>query len=115
MRRLWVAAIDSTTGAVDPSHPAIYLEGQENTPNMRGFWALASCTSSVPAGTDAGAGNACGAGFECCSGFCEQGQCVDVSQVACTGIGGSCTTSSDCCNAGLVSCLDGTCEAPAPK
>jgi hypothetical protein len=112
MRRLWVAAIDTTTGAVDPSHPAIYLEGQEDTPNMRGFWALASCTSSVPAGTS---GGACGAGFECCSGFCEQGQCVDVSQIACVGVGGACGSASDCCNAGAVSCVAGVCTAPAPK
>jgi hypothetical protein len=112
MRRLWVAAIDTTTGALDPSHPAIYLEGQEDTPNMRGFWALASCTSTVPAGTS---GGACGAGFECCSGFCEKGQCVDVSQIACVGIGGACGTSSDCCNAGAVSCTNGVCATPLPK
>jgi hypothetical protein len=112
MRRLWVAAIDTTLGTVDPSHPAIYLEGQEATPNMRGFWALASCTASVPPGTP---GGACGAGFECCSGFCEQGQCVDVSQVSCAGAGGACTQTSDCCNAGAVSCMNGTCAPPTPK
>jgi hypothetical protein len=112
MRRLWVAAVDTATGATDPSHPAIFLEGQENTPNMRGFWALASCTSSVPAGT---AGGACGAGFECCSGFCEQGQCVDVSQISCVGVGGACGSTSDCCNAGPVSCNGGVCSTNAPK
>jgi hypothetical protein len=121
MRRLWVAAVDPTLGTIDPSHPAIYLEGQEDTPNMRGFWALASCTASVSAGgsgDDGGApdaGGACGAGFECCSGFCEQGVCVDVSTVACVGAGGTCVQTSDCCNAGPVQCLGGTCGTEAPK
>jgi hypothetical protein len=109
MRRLWVAAVDPTTGAPDPSHPAIYLEGQEDTPNMRGFWALSSCTATVPAGTP---GGACGAGFECCSGFCEQGVCVDVSQVACASIGDTCTTSANCCNGELVTCTAGVCAPP---
>ncbi len=119
MRRLWVAAIDPTIGTVDPSHPAIYLEGQEDTPNMRGFWALSSCTASAPAGSDGGTttdgGAACGAGFECCSGFCEKGQCVDVSQIACAGIGDACTQTSDCCNAGPVTCVGGTCAAPIAR
>jgi hypothetical protein len=119
MRRLWVAAIDSTTGAPDPSHPAIYLEGQEDTPNMRGFWALASCTASASSSdADAGVpdgGTACTAGFECCSGFCENGQCVNVSQIACVGAGGACTQTSDCCNAGPITCAGGICQAMAPK
>ena len=126
MRRLWVAAVDTTLGTIDPSHPAIYLEGQEDTPNMRGFWALSSCTASAGSGAggasggdgaaDAGSGvAACGAGFECCSGFCEKGVCVDVSTVACVGVGGSCTQTSDCCNAGAVQCLGGLCATEAPK
>ena len=85
---------------------------------MRGFWALATCTATAPAGAPTGradAGGTCGAGFECCSGFCENGQCVDVSQVACAGAGGSCTQTSDCCNAGPVSCVAGMCQALPPK
>jgi hypothetical protein len=108
-RRLWVAAVNPTIGTVDPSHPAIYLEGQEDTPNMRGFWTLASCIATPPAGSDAGA--ACTAGFQCCSGFCTNGQCVDITTVACTGVGGSCTTSADCCNSSVVSCNGGVCGA----
>jgi hypothetical protein len=107
-RRLWVTPIDTTIGTTDPSHPAIYLEGQEDRPNMRGFWALASCTSSVPPGTP---GGACGAGFECCSGFCNQGSCVDVSKIACAGVGDSCTTAADCCNSQSVACVGGVCTA----
>ncbi len=104
-KRLWVAAIDKT-GAADPSHPAFYLEGQEeNTTNMRGFWALAACTPTK-------GGGACAAGFECCSGFCDQGQCVDVSQVACKGDGESCSVPADCCNNAVVDCLNGKCTVP---
>jgi hypothetical protein len=120
-RRLWVAAVDTKVGTIDPSHPAIYLEGQEDTPNMRGFWTLASCIQTPSAATDAGAavdaspGNgSCTNGFECCSGFCEQGVCVDVSKVSCVGVGGSCTSSSDCCNSGQVTCLGGQCAANRP-
>jgi hypothetical protein len=110
-RRLWVAAVDPTVGAVDPSHPAIYLEGQEDTPNMRGFWTLAACIAAPPPGSDAGA--TCTAGFQCCSGFCDAGQCVNLTTVACAGVGGACTTGADCCNASVVSCNDGTCSGVA--
>jgi hypothetical protein len=118
-RRLWVAAVDTTLGAVDPSHPAIYLEGQENTPNMRGFWTLASCiptpgTSADDAGAGPDAGG-CTNGFECCSGFCQQGVCVDVSKVSCVGVGGSCTSTGDCCNPGMVQCNSGVCIARIPR
>jgi hypothetical protein len=106
-RRLWVAAVDTTIGAIDPSHPAFYLEGQEDTPNMRGFWANAVCTATAPAGSPP---NACSAGYECCSGFCINKVCVDPSTVACAGIGESCTTAADCCNPDAVSCVSGKCK-----
>jgi hypothetical protein len=120
-RRLWVAAIDGTPGATDPSHPGFYLEGQEDTPNMRGFWTLASCTATPPAGSgnpDGGvSGGSCQAGFECCSGFCDRGVCVDVSTVACQPIGGKCVTDVDCCNgaSGSVRCAAGVCTTTIPK
>jgi hypothetical protein len=140
-RRLWVAAVDTVIGTVDPSHPAIYLEGQDPTPNMRAFWTLASCipTPGAPSGggldggvavdagktggdaggktADAGApdgGSACTSGFQCCSGFCENGQCVDVSTVACVGSGGACATGSDCCNPSVVECAKGACTVKPP-
>jgi hypothetical protein len=139
-RRLWVAAVDTTLGTVDPSHPAIFLEGQEDTPNMRAFWTLASCiaTPGAPGGgasdagvtsdaaaKDAGSSDAGGAsdagsaactnGFQCCSGFCENGQCVDVSAVACVGAGGGCASTTDCCNPSVVDCAAGVCTAKAPQ
>ncbi len=105
-KRLWVAAIDKVTGATDPSHPAFFLEGQEiTTMNMRGFWALAACTPTA-------GGGACSGGFECCSGFCDQGVCIDVSQVTCKATGESCTMSSDCCNNPSVQCQGGICKSP---
>jgi mono/diheme cytochrome c family protein len=138
-RRLWVAAVDTTIGTVDPSHPAIYLEGQDPTPNMRAFWTLASCiaTPGAPSSTgldggtpldagkpssdaakaDAGAadgGTQCTNGFQCCSGFCEGGQCVDVSTLACVGTGGACSTGSDCCNPSVVACDKGACTVKPP-
>jgi hypothetical protein len=109
-RRLWVAAVDESIGTVDPSHPAIYLEGQDDTPNMRGFWALAACIATPSHGGDA----ACTNGFECCSGFCENGQCAGVATVTCTGVGGACVTAADCCNSPVVTCDHGSCVPPAP-
>jgi len=126
-RRLWVTAVDATLGTTDPSHPAFYLEGQDNTPNMRGFWTLAACiptrsaggAASVDAGAvatvDAGAGPdagvTCTNGFDCCSGFCQNGMCVDVTAEACAGLGGRCSTTSDCCNSSAVTCTGGICAA----
>jgi hypothetical protein len=112
-RRLWVAAIDGDIKTVDPSHPAFYLEGQENTPNMRGFWALAQCIQTPPPGDK---GMMCKANFECCSGFCVEGVCVDKQTEACAGIGEACATVGECCNAAAVSCVDKHCKVrPPPK
>lgn len=106
-KRLWVAAIDKTTNTVDSSHPAFFLEGQEETTtNMRGFWALAACIPTK-------GGGSCQAGFECCSGFCDQGVCVDVNQFTCAPLGNSCQTAADCCNDDKVTCIDNMC-AVAP-
>jgi len=107
-RRLWVAAVDQKLGKVDPSHPAFYVEGQnDETPNMRGFWALAKCIETPkPPET----GPACSAGFECCSGFCVDGQCVDKTSLSCVGVGDACSTSRDCCNGALTDCRDGVCR-----
>jgi len=107
-RRLWVAAVDQKLGKVDPSHPAFYVEGQnDETPNMRGFWALAKCIETPKAPEK---GPACTAGFECCSGFCVDGQCVDKTSLSCAGVGAACTAASDCCNGALTDCVSGKCS-----
>jgi hypothetical protein len=121
-RRLWVAPVDTTIGTTDPSHPAIYLEGQEATPNMRGFWTLAGCipTAAMAADDDAGivgppVGTVCVNGFDCCSGFCENSMCIEPNQLACVGLGGKCTQTGDCCNSPLVQCLEGVCAVPVSR
>lgn len=111
-KRLWIAAIDKATGTTDPSHPAFFLEGQElDTMNMRGFWALASCKSAAVSQGD-GAEGTCAAGFECCSGFCDQGKCIDVTEIACRAIGEACVETSDCCNSPTIQCVGGKCVSP---
>jgi hypothetical protein len=117
-KRLWVAAIDKTTGAADPSHPPFFVEGQdENRLNMRGFWALAEC---IPTGS-----GQCSAGFQCCSGFCgPNGICVDIGNTVptCTVLGGMCPMDGPdggaplpCCGAPTVQCISGTCQIPISR
>jgi len=106
-RRLWVAAVDQKLGTVDPSHPAFYVEGQDDTPNMRGFWALAQCIATP---TPPAKGDMCTAGFQCCSGFCVDGQCVDKSKLACAGVGEACASAGDCCNKAATDCVDNVCR-----
>jgi hypothetical protein len=107
-KRLWVAAIDRDPApGKDPSHPAFFLEGQdETTTNMRGFWALSACVPTA-------GGGGCSAGFECCSGFCDQGQCVTPQTFSCVGVGQTCASGADCCNQGVVGCVGAVC-APMP-
>jgi hypothetical protein len=109
-KRLWVAAIDkSPTPGADPSHPAFFLEGQnEATTNMRGFWALSACIPTQ-------GGGACMNGFECCSGFCDEGVCVTPQTLACMGVGGACTADTDCCNDAVVTCVNGACTPMTQK
>jgi hypothetical protein len=107
-RRLWVAAVDEKLGKVDPSHPAFYIEGQnDETPNMRGFWALAKCIETPKPPQK---GPSCTANFECCSGFCVDGQCVDTTSLSCAGVGDECRVDRDCCNSGSTECKDGRCS-----
>ena len=112
-KRLWVAAIDKNPApGADPSHPAFFLEGQdETTTNMRGFWALSACVPAVVVG----GGGACSAGFECCSGFCDTGLCVTPQTFTCVGVGGACKASGDCCNETVVGCVNAVCAPSPPK
>jgi hypothetical protein len=113
-RRLWVAALSKSeldalragTFTGDPSRPPFYLDGQTDVPNMRGFWALAACIPTPTTGTQ---GQSCTAGVECCSGFCDDGQCVEPSRLACVPVQGACITAADCCNTGSVQCRNGAC------
>jgi hypothetical protein len=112
-KKLWVAAIDATTGEIDPSHPAFYLPGQELTAgNMRGFWVVDPCE---------GLGSGCATGEECCSGFCRPDGdggalvCSNKPSGACSQDLESCTTNADCCDAPSgETCTNGRCAKPAP-
>jgi hypothetical protein len=111
-KQLWVAAIDATVGTTDPSHPAFWLPGQDQTTaNMFGDWSLAPCKTTQ---SDAGP-QTCETGFECCSGFCRDmgngSVCTD-NPGGCHQLGEACSVSSDCCNAGTaLGCLAGICQS----
>jgi hypothetical protein len=110
--KLWVAAIDrNPTAGQDASHPAFYLDGQEQiSDNLRGFWVLNPCQQD---------GSGCQSGDECCGGYClangEGGAqtCGSVAQ-GCAQDLDKCTTASDCCDANA-QCINGRCAAPAPQ
>jgi hypothetical protein len=120
-KKLWVAAIDIQnpenpyTKALDLTHPAFYLEGQElASGNMRGFWSLDPCQAN---------GQSCLTGDECCSGFCRQTNGPDggtifacVPPAGCAQEGEKCTTAADCCGAQAgTQCIAGYCATPAAQ
>jgi hypothetical protein len=113
-KKLWVAAIDiNPTPGTDPSHPAFYLPGQElNAPNMRGFWVVDPCRAN---------GSSCETGDECCNGFCRApddggaGLVCGDKPPGCAQELEKCTTTADCCGAGSLTCINGTCSKPGPR
>jgi hypothetical protein len=113
VKLLWVAAIDlNPVAGKDPSHAAFLLPGQdENSVNMRGFWALDPCK---------GDGAGCASGTECCGGFCDgtggDGGLVCKSAGTCALDGDHCNVTADCCNAASGStCINHVCAEPGPK
>jgi hypothetical protein len=106
-KKLWMAAIDPNPKATgDPSHPAFYLPGQEIAAgNMRAYWVNEPCHPS---------GSSCLTGDECCTGYCTDNgmgmlQCGN-KPAGCVPEYGKCTTSSDCCGNGTLSCIGGLCS-----
>jgi len=103
--KLWVAALDlNAPPGTDGSHPAIFLEGQENgADNLRGFWVLDPCK---------GDGADCQSGDECCDGFCRQDDAGTLRCVpppgGCSNEYEKCTTAADCCNPSD-QCINGKC------
>ncbi|HVH44889.1 MAG TPA: hypothetical protein VM925_21195 [Labilithrix sp.] len=112
-KKLWVAAIDiNNPNAIDPSHPAFYLPGQElHAGNSRGFWVVDPCKAN---------GQGCETGDECCNGFCRKdatsgalvcqdkppgGQCSQEFE--------KCTVDADCCDPKF-QCIAGKCTRPDP-
>jgi hypothetical protein len=111
--KLWVAAldIDATDGA-DPSHPAFFLDGQEqNADNLRGFWVLPPCEQN---------GGSCTSGDQCCNGFCRPSSdagalaCVPPPTGGCSNEYEKCTTAADCCDSGD-QCINNYCAQPAAQ
>jgi hypothetical protein len=107
-KKLWVAAIDLATGAVDPSHPAFYLPGQELLAgNSRGFWVLDPCRMD---------GQSCMTGDQCCHGYCEPGgdgglQCTSTPpNNQCSKVQEHCDTAANCCDP-TNQCINGFCTS----
>lgn len=120
-KKLWVAAIDldyatKVAAGVDPSHPALYLPGQElSAGNMRAFAALEPCR-------DLGA--SCESGADCCDGFCRPVDydpsgapilaCVEPPP-GCSNVDETCATDGDCC--GVLegaTCINNRCATAPP-
>jgi hypothetical protein len=103
-RQLWGAAIDIAPDgsyAIDRSHPAYYLPGQEfGTGNHRAFAALDPCKMD---------GDDCTSGIDCCGGFCSIPESTDSefgtepvgtcssNTPMCSKTNERCTTTADCC------------------
>jgi hypothetical protein len=110
--QLWVAALDlNPTPGHDASHPAFYLDGQEQqADNLRGFWVLPPCEQN---------GGACTTGDQCCNGFCRPDgdggplECVSPPG-GCSNEYEKCTTASDCCDS-ADQCINGRCAAPSAQ
>jgi hypothetical protein len=115
-KKIWLAPIDLDYGGkVDPSHPAIYLPGQElESGNMRAFAALEPCRAD---------GGSCESAAECCNGFCRETgrnsggavlQCVPPPDNSCSNEDETCATAGDCCNSRDL-CINKRCATPAPE
>ena len=115
-KKIWLAPIDlDYAGKVDPSHPAIYLPGQElESGNMRAFAALEPCRSI---------GGSCESAAACCAGFCRQTgrdengpvlQCVPPPENACSQTDETCAVAGDCCNSHEL-CINKRCATPTPE
>jgi dipeptidyl aminopeptidase/acylaminoacyl peptidase len=114
-KKIWLAAIDlDYQGQLDPSHPAIYLPGQELAAgNMRAFAALEPCRAL---------GQGCASGSDCCDGYCRPAGDDDALTCVlppgdCSQIDEPCELDGDCCDVlEGVACIGGRCarENPIP-
>ncbi len=107
-KKLWVAAVDILTGAIDPSHPAFYLPGQElDAGNSRGYWVVDPCRTD---------GTSCETGDECCGGFCRNGTdggaltCGKPTGPTCSQEFEKCTVDADCCTFPADICIANRCS-----
>jgi hypothetical protein len=109
-QQLWITAIDDPPTAADPSHPPFYVRGQENCgKSENAYYALDPCKQL---------GQSCTSGVDCCSGQCIKnmnGMYVCGNPQSCSQEGNACKVDTDCCNYPHDHCVDGFCQAPAPK
>lgn len=110
-RQLWLTAIDANiTPGQDPSHPSIYVVGQnQTTTNERPQFTRDACREL---------GESCENGFDCCGGFCRPDgngalTCQMPPAQTCSQLNEACVSSTDCCDTTL-SCLGGFCAQPIP-
>ena len=110
-KQLWLAAVDlNVQPGVDPSHPAVWMPGQDlSTINLDGKWALKACAMD---------GATCAAGHECCGGYCTSSDggprvCAGVPAGQCALTDDHCDTPSNCCDV-MSACVGGFCTAAAP-
>lgn len=111
-KKLWVAAVDVSTGRPDRSHPAFYLPGQElNAGNSRGFWVVDPCRAD---------GNSCETGDQCCGGSCRTDAttgaltCQPPPEAECKPEFDACTSDADCCDTNL-KCINSRCARRSPN
>lgn len=109
-RQLWLAAVDGAPKAgKDPSHPAIYITGQDtDSTNERPQFTVNPCKAL---------GNNCENGYDCCDGYCRAGAdggltCQQKGN-ECADNGDKCTADGDCCNG--LKCIGGFCATPPPN
>lgn len=117
-KKLWVAAVDRNwTPGTDPSHPALYLPGQElRAGNTNGFWANTPCAAvgascvthdDCCGGTGAGATTECRVVSAATASSPVVRQCANKS--SCSAAGEECATGDDCCSGLLCPAGGGVC------
>lgn len=108
-RQIWLAAVDGAPKAgKDPSHPAIYITGQNMTStNERPQFTVNPCKPL---------GQTCENGYDCCDGYCRAGDGGMVCQQKgneCAQQGDKCGVDGDCCTG--LRCIGGFCATPPPN
>ena len=88
-----------------------YVEGQEQSGNSRGFWALDPCRQD---------GEGCESGDQCCNGFCNPSDadpnvfvCGTPDPDECADEFEACETAADCCDP-TMECINGRCAQDDP-
>ena len=106
-RQIWLAAIDGSPKAgKDPSHPAIYITGQNQaSTNERPQFTVNPCK---PLGQSYG--------YDCCDGYCraeDGGLVCQKKGNDCAQTGDACSVDGDCCTS--LKCIGGFCATPPPN